>query len=238
MSEDENDAPDGRLLNPGLLRWSHVDPARHPFDPRSVATVVRSLPAAGTVPFLTSRPTDPGWLTSLEISREWIDDMSRGLAGHYGRWACGWSYSQGWGGPVRSFHSLWHTAPAAVLAQVEASVVEWRSWVEEVDELFRRHLPIAPSATDDEVRDDWERAVAQLVTVVAERTDANDSWYEHCRQVLGWFLSAAGVPDEQHDELVLDATSGRFRSWLGMSDEECAEIGVRLAEGALGPRGT
>ncbi|MGW4032720.1 hypothetical protein ACWEFL_26045 [Streptomyces sp. NPDC004838] len=42
----------------------------------------------------------------------------------------------------------------------------------------------------------WERACTRLITVVADRTQAESGWYGHCEQVLGWFLACDGVEEQ------------------------------------------
>ncbi|MEV6494428.1 hypothetical protein AB0M20_38275 [Actinoplanes sp. NPDC051633] len=83
------------------------------------------------------------------------------------------------------------------------------------------------------MRDVWERAVAHLVTVVVERTGAESGWYIHCRQVLGWFLSAAGIPEDRHADLIGSATGGVFSSWAEPGDQVIGEIAGRLADTVL-----
>jgi len=117
---------------------------------------------------------------------------------------------------------------------VTASLLEWRSWLEDLSERFGRFLPIPSGAPDDVVLDVWERAVAHLVTVVVDRTGAESGWHGHCGLVLRWFLSAAGIPAEQQTRLIDDAIGGRFRSWAWPSAMETADIAQRLAQMLVG----
>jgi hypothetical protein len=165
----------------------------------------------------------------------WSAAMSAALVEHYGRWACGWRWSTGEsdfdGGPIVSWccprDSM--STPDASLAVVAEAVIEWRSWLEELAERFGRFLPIPADADDEVVLDRWERAVAHLVTVVVDRTQADSGWHGHCQVVLGWFLSAAGIPPEQHAALIEDAFGGRFRSWVTPADRVIDEVAERLA---------
>lgn len=219
-----------RLINPWPLTWSEVDPARHAFDASSAPDVVRSLPPALDVP---ARP--PGSPLEPEVARwihdvgdAWADTMSTALVGHYGRWASGWRWAVGEGdfdgGPISSWCCSAHSMPSpeAALDAVIAALLEWRSWLEELGERFQRF----PTDTDT---DTWERAVAHLVTVVVERTEARSGWYGHCRVVLRWFLDASGVPPEQHAALLDDAIGGRFRSWSEPEGPVVADVAERLA---------
>ncbi|MGL5857020.1 MAG: hypothetical protein ACRC35_01180 [Angustibacter sp.] len=106
---------------------------------------------------------------------------------------------------------------------------EWRSWLEELAAVFASCLPIPADADADTVLATWERAVAQLVTLVAERTQAEESWHYHCREVLGWFLDAAEIPPSEHGWLMQDAIAGRFASWCAPTDKEVAMIARRVA---------
>ena len=75
------------------------------------------------------------------------------------------------------------------------------------DERFDRFLPVT-------ALDDWERAVAHLVTAVGDRTQYESAWYGCCRTVLGWFLEAAGIAAARREELLEHAIAGRFNSWV------------------------
>lgn len=226
-----------RPIIPWSLTWQEVDPARHDFDPETAPAVIRSLPPAAQVP---SRPPGSAAASGVinwshTVGAEWADAMSTALVGRYGRWACGWRWSVGEGdfdgGPI----STWccprdsMSTPEATLAVVAAAMVEWRSWLEDLSERFGQFLPIPAGAADDVVLDVWERAVAHLVTVVVDQTGADSGWYRHCRQVLGWFLFAAGVPPEQHGRLLDDAIDGRFHSWSEPERLVVAKVAQRLA---------
>jgi len=223
--------------HPHTLRWAEVDPARHAFDPTAAPAVIRRLPAAARVP---GRPPGRPRRDAVAPKRStaqaaWVDAMDRDLTDHYGRWASGWRWAHGEGdvdgGPVVAWccpeHSI--TTPRATLATVAAALVEWRSWLEHLGARFDQFLPMPVGATEHEVLEVWERAVAHLVTVVVERTEAESAWYVHCQLVLGWFLSAAGVPDEQHARLLDDAIGGRFRSWSSPEPSVVAGVAGRLA---------
>ena len=231
------------LLIPRLLTWPDVDPARHPFDRAAAPAVIRGLPPAARVPARPPGPaSDSGVIRwSHEAGAAWAEAMSLALVQRYGRWTCGWRWAGGEGdfdgGPVGAWccprDSM--STPEATLNAVTAAVLEWRAWLEDLSERFARFLPIPPGAADDVVLDVWERAVAHLVTVVIDRTGAASGWYQHCRQVLGWFLSAAGIPAGRHEELLDDAIDGRFESWVEPPRPVVADVAERLAGSVLRP---
>jgi hypothetical protein len=172
-----------------------------------------------------------------ELARPWTDAMTEQIASAYGLWTIGWRYNTsepGNGGPVAGWCCERDSIrdPASTVAAVADCIVEWHDWLVELDERFQRFLPL-PNDPDDR-HDVWQRAVAHLITVVVDRTHAEDAWYRHCAQVLGWFLSCAGVPDDRHRELVQEAIGGRFYSWLAPPDQTVREVADRLA-GGLAP---
>ncbi|MEU7903510.1 hypothetical protein [Actinoplanes sp. NPDC049118] len=238
MYENIHVSESQRLILPVILKWEEVDPARHAFDPLAAPAVIRGLPAAADVPArLRGRPRDPRVIEwSYHVGRVWADEMSAALVGHYGRWACGWRWSTGEGDYDGGPGTTWccprdsMSTPEATLEVVTAALIDWRSWLEDLSERFGRFLPIPPDAPDDVLLDIWERAVAHLVTAVADRTGGESGWYAHCRQVLGWFLSAAGIPSERHERLLEDAIGGRFDSWAEPERFVVTEVAERLAE--------
>ncbi|MGY0004036.1 hypothetical protein [Micromonospora sp. I033] len=217
---------------PWSLTWVEVDPERHPFDPATAPDVIRSLPPADAVPAPAERTA-----LRYEAGDEWADAMSFAILHRYGRWATGWRYNVGegdiGGGPVGAWccprHSI--TTPEATLTVVADALREWRAYLEDLTERFGRFLPLVtdPAQPGDTVLDAWERAVANLVTVVVDRTGAESGWEHHCRQVLGWFLTAAGVPAARHERLIDAAIGGRFASWVTPSNLVIGEVAERLA---------
>jgi hypothetical protein len=231
-------------VHPRSLSWSEVDPEGQTFDADSVHDVVRSLTPAAVVPVRPegSAADDAVIRWSDEEGTQWADAMTVALVEHYGAWACGWRWSIGEadfdGGPVASWccprDSM--TTPARTLEVVAASLLEWRLWLEELAERFARFLPLPSDAPKDLVLDTWERAVAHLVTVVVDRTRAESGWYGHCKRVLSWFLTAAGVPTSRHQQLIEDAIGGRFKSWSAPSNRTIANVAERLAATVVQPR--
>ncbi|GAA1510206.1 hypothetical protein GCM10009827_025500 [Dactylosporangium maewongense] len=227
-------------MYPWTLSWPEVDPARHPFDREAAPAVIRGLPPAAAVPSRRAgHAADPaviGW--GHGEGRLWCDAMSTALVEHYGPWASGWRWSSGegdyGGGPVHAWccprDSM--TTPDATLAVVAAALLEWRAWLEDLAARFDGFLPL-PAGREAALAA-WERAVAQLVTVVVDSTGAEDAWYELCGQVLHWFLAAAGVPEALRGTLVGEAIDGRFESWCEPADDLVTDVAGRLAAGVVG----
>ncbi|MEU8329052.1 Fic family protein [Micromonospora sp. NPDC048839] len=222
-----------KRIAPRWLTWPEVDPARHPFDPTGVLDVVRSL--APPV------PPPPRWEGSVSIGRSdaerWRETVSHALVDHYGRWANGWCWSQGEGdydgGPGTEWCCVSHSisSPEETLALVAGSLVQWRAWLEDLAERFDRFLPLPnPDESPDALVVAWDVAVAQLVNLTVGRTSSDSGWYGHCKQVLSWFLVAAGLPEDRHSTLIDDAIGGRFRSWVQPSAADVADVAERLAQ--------
>jgi hypothetical protein len=226
-----------RRISPRELTWADVDPARHPFDPGGALDVVRAI--APPV------PPRPKWVSSELIGRaaadDWRDAVSHALVDRYGSWACGWCWAPAEGdydgGPVGSWCCAGHsiTDPEATLALVAECLREWRDWLEQLAERFGRFLPLPDHRDDpDGLVLVWELAVAQLITATVDRTSGDSGWYGHCQQVLGWFLSAAGVPADRHEALITDAVGGRFESWVTPTPLLVGDIAERLAREIAG----
>lgn len=224
-------------ISPHRLTWRDVDPARHPFDAGGVLDVVRAV--APPV------PARPAWVSSRQVGRDEAEDwrraVSHGLVDRYGRWACGWCWSVGEGdydgGPVGAWCCVSHSlaGPEETLALVARSLCEWRGWLEDLAARFDRHLPLPDRDGDpDGLLVAWEVAVAQLVTVTVDRTRSESGWYGHCVQVLGWFLTAAGVPEDRHEALIAGAVGGRFESWVEPSPLVVTDVAERLARDVAG----
>ncbi|MGW2874350.1 Fic family protein [Kitasatospora sp. NPDC001225] len=227
-------------LHPTDLTWDDVDPADHPFDPASVAGVIRSLGPARRVPSRLDPAIDltrVNW--AWEVAKPWSDAMTHVLMERYGRWAAGWRWSLGEGdvdgGPVGNWccgsHSI--TTPEQTLDRVVAALCEWRDWLERLAEWFEAY-PLDPETLDAD-RILWERAARNLILQVADRTGAESGWYGHCRQVLEWFLGYWGVAPEPAERLVRQAVGGRFKSWTAPDTVLADEVAERLV-GPLRPQ--
>lgn len=213
-------------LSSHTLLWSEVDPRVHAFDHASALTEVTALPPSAEVPV---GPTEVNaritW--SREVAGPWTLEMTRALAGRFGRWSTGWQWSRdGGGGPVGSWccpqHSI--TTPEETLQRVADALCEWRAWLEELAEFFERH-PIGE--TDHEHA--WERTAVLLINRVLDRTHACESWYAHCELVLTWYLTGWGVPRGTAEARVEAAVDGRFESWTVPESPVVREVAERLA---------
>jgi hypothetical protein len=219
--------PDPPVPNPRLLTWADINPSSHDFDPAAVPAVVGGLLPASDVP-----SSEADW----RLLHLWQERVTTALVGRYGRWAVGWCWAVGEsdfdGGVVTAWCCLEDsiTTPEETLARVAAALVEWHGWLVELAERFDRFLPLP----DEDALAGWQRAVVHLVTVVGERTRYESGWHSSCRTVLGWFLSAAGVEENRHEELTTYAIGGRFSSWIEPSPDTVRSVAGRLAERVLG----
>ncbi|MET7645847.1 hypothetical protein ABZS83_19865 [Streptomyces sp. NPDC005426] len=116
------------------------------------------------------------------------------------------------------------TAPLVV-----AGLLEWRAWLEDLAERFAALAP--PSHSTEATADPWhwERACTRLVTVVADRTQAESGWYGHREQVLGWFLAYNGVEEKQASEIAEGAIGGRFGSWIAPDATQVDAVSSKFA---------
>ena len=192
------------------LTWQEVDPLQHFFelDEDAVQTLTSLV-----VPLLPSpEAADKHRQRSLE-------PVTKFLVDRYGRWVCGgnWSVCEGdtdggvvdtWCCAVHSVTTSNATAPLAV-----AALLEWQGGLEDLAERFAALAPPAHSAGTSVDPWHWERARTRLVTVMADRTQAESGWYEHCMQILGCFLAYNGIDEERAREIARTAVGGRFGSW-------------------------
>ncbi|MGW6742588.1 hypothetical protein ACWGDX_18020 [Streptomyces sp. NPDC055025] len=215
------------------LTWSEVDPSRHPFElDEDAAKTLTGLVA----PLLPSSAgaEEHRWRSLVPVSEFLVD--------RYGRWACGWNWSIGEGDTDGGIVGVWCCASHSVTTADEtapfvvAGLCEWRDWLEDLAERFTALAPPAHAvgATTDPWY--WERACTRLVTVVADRTQAESGWYGHCEQVLGWFLAYNGVGDERAREIVEGAIGGRFGSWIAPDVTVVDAVGSQFAR-SLGETG-
>lgn len=213
------------------LTWADVDPARHPFEMDGEAAEELASLVAPLLP-------------SAEVAREgrWrsLDPVTEFLAGRYGRWACGWNWSVGEGDVDGGVVEAWCcssdsvTTPDATARLVVEALREWRGWLEDLAERFAYLAP--PDNTPATSADHWywERACTRLVTVVADRTQAESGWYGHCMQVLRWFLAHNGIDQRRAEEIVNNAVGGRFDSWTAPDVLVVDAVSSRFAIGVGG----
>lgn len=223
------------MLFPYNLHWDDLDPARHPFDPDGAQATVESLaPHPGF-------PSHPDWTWARWRSAEWFfsrwpEDMTTALTRHYGAWACGWRWvsnlEEGWiSGPI----SVWAdmesvTSVEEALNCVTDALLEWRFFLEDLAGRFAR-LPM--SEAPEERKRTLDRAAADIITHVADRTHANDMWYDTCARVLRWYVSHLGVSAEESGALIDGAIGGRFESWAAPGPDVVGEVAGRLAAGLV-----
>src|SRR3954454_23347970 len=117
------------------LSWADVDPARHTFDRETALAVVRSVvPPVPPRPFYQRRPTFEH--VGLHEARDWERAAVEALIGHYGEWACGWTWGRGdagGAGPLTAWCSVTDSisTPEETLVTVAQALVEWRGGVGE-----------------------------------------------------------------------------------------------------------
>ncbi|MER5890010.1 hypothetical protein ABT160_39810 [Streptomyces sp. NPDC001941] len=213
------------------LTWADVDPARHRFEmDDDTAEQLQSL----VVPLL------PDADVAREDGGRSLDGVTEFLVGRYGRWACGWNWSVGEGDVDGGVVEVWCcasdsvTTPDATAPLVVEALREWRGWLEDLSERFAALAPSESPAVSSADGWPWERACARLVTVVADRTQAESGWYGHCMQVLRWFLAYNGVDEGQAGRIVEDAVGGRFGSWIAPGGPVVDAVSVRFARGVDG----
>lgn len=215
------------------LTWADADPARYLFEVDDDA----AEELAGLVaPLLPS----PG------VAREdrWraLDPVTEFLVGRYGRWACGWNWSVGEGDVDGGIVEVWCcssdsvTTPDATAPLVVEALREWRGWLEDLAERFAALTPPGNTRVNSTDHWYWERACTRLVTVVADRTQAESGWYGHCMQVLRWFLAYNGIDEGQAQDIVENAVGGRFSSWIAPEVPVVDAVSSQFARGVGGTR--
>ncbi|MFI7006971.1 hypothetical protein [Streptomyces sp. NPDC050145] len=188
------------------MTWQDVDPGRHPFDPDQALETVRAVIGA----------PDP---ESGRPRGLWSDNsVARGLAEHYGTWAFGWftatdEYPDS-GAVIRQLppSGLGSGDLDQQAVRYTEALLQWRAWLEELAATFAPFIP-APGADSGTVRRLRESAIAPLVTLVVQRTDAGETWRGACNTALLWFLESTGMPSAEAEELADDIVDGEFESW-------------------------
>lgn len=217
--------------NAGDLTWADVDPTSHlaPQAERARALAVDAL--------METERGDERWRAHAYAK------INRAFAQAWGPWTCGWSWAANNGGVVSAWcctsHSLCpkggdHDDVDATAARAAAALIEWHGWLSRLHGLFRELDVVGKAAVS---RTALATAAARIVEVVVEQTHAEDAWYFHCGQVLGWFLEHQGVDARDVGALVEAAIGGRFESWVGPTENvrhEVARLVGAAAAGALG----
>ncbi|BEL04062.1 hypothetical protein Q0Z83_022530 [Actinoplanes sichuanensis] len=224
--------PDDRRLRIDTLTWADVDPARQPFDPRTVLDVVRAVAPEGGVPkpHLHYVENDRRW--------NWQRAMTVALVEHYGSWAAGWTAQMAgrttdgalivrWSGARYSI-----TTPEETLGAVAGALRDWRTFLEDLAVLFAQHLPLPAEPRAASIA--WEATTASLVAAVAARSGADEHWTPVCGLVLKWFLTVADVPGEEHATLIDTAIGGQHWSYVSPLGAEVADAAESLAAALTG----
>jgi hypothetical protein len=180
---------------------------------------------------------DPRWRAHAMVA------LNKRFAHAWGPWTCGWAWAQNSGGVVSHWcctsHSLCpkggdHTDVDETAARAAAALEQWHGWLVHLGALFRELDVVGRAAV---TRSALATAAARIVEACVEQTQAEDAWYAHCAQVIGWFLEHQGVDARDSAALVEAAIGGRFESWSGPSDNvrhEVAQLIGASAAGALG----
>ncbi|MFD9720558.1 hypothetical protein [Streptomyces sp. NPDC059076] len=212
------------------LPWAAVDPQRHPHrlgeraSAELAALIIPLVPDAKALHRRRWVDRKPVW--------DAIDPVTDLLVDRFGSWAAGWNWTVGEGdrdgGVVGSWCCALHSVstPADTAALVLEALQEWRDWLEELADHFAALAPPARPAPDPRR---WARACSDLVALVAERSEAQSGWHGHCEQVLSWFLSHHGLPDERARALVAAAVDGSFESWRAPDQRIVASVSNRFA---------
>jgi hypothetical protein len=231
--------PDDPRLRIDTLTWTDVDPDRHPFAPDTVLDVVRAVAPAGGVPApYRYDPTRRFDHAAHDARWNWQRAMTIALAAHYGDWARGWTAQIAghtadgalilrWSGAQDSI-----TTPEETLGAVAGALLDWRMFLEDLAEIFTRHLPLPAEPRAASAA--WEATTASLVATVAARSGADEHWYPVCALALKWFLTVAEVPGEDHDALIDTAIGGRFWSSVSPLGAEVADAAESLAAALTG----
>jgi hypothetical protein len=246
MTLMEND--DSREYRWPLQAWADVDPALHPFDPAGALTVVRSVATPLPPPVPPSVALNvwggPGseYRAARDVAFRWNVAMTDALVAHYGSWAQGWHWTPDAGDYSGERVRRWEffepisTSAAEALPLVADELVRWRRWLESLAERFDRFWPaLRPGGPDRGDVASWEAAIAHLLTASAAGAEDEGSWQGWSRNVLIWFLTAAGLPELRSVMLVHEGLDSRYDHWKVLSPADVADIAERIARQAAGP---
>jgi hypothetical protein len=231
--------PGDPRLRMDTLTWADVDPDRHPFDPGTVLDVVRAVAPAGGVPAPYRYDPAVRFDSAADDARwDWQRTMTVALVEHYGSWAAGWNAQMGGSTASGALTLRWSgardsiTTPEETLGAVAGALLDWRTFLEDLAELFARHLPLPAEPRAAFVA--WEATATALVAAVAARSGADEHWFPVCTLALKWFLAVAEVPAEGRDALVDDAIGGRYWSFVSPLGAEVADVAESLAAALTG----
>ena len=213
-------------VHPTALSWADVAPTTWTFE------TTRALQLA--IDALMDTPRDGDQWRNVAQQK-----INRCFTRAFGPWASGWCWSRDegsiGGGVVSAWcctsHSLLPNGadddPVATAERATAGLTEWCAWIIRLAALFDEMPP-----KDTDILRNVQSAAARIVEVVVEQTNAGDAWYNHCEQVLRWYLERWGAPQESTD-VVRAAIGGRFASWTaldeGMRDAVARDIRAQTA---------
>ncbi|MGV9271899.1 hypothetical protein [Streptomyces griseosporeus] len=199
------------------MTWKEVDPAAHPFDPRQAYEVVRDVVFS---PDPESGKPRGMWST---------ESVARGLGERYGAWAFWWLGSLG-----RSVDS------GTVIKDLETNtdgdelefqarrytdiLLQWRSWLEQLASLFV-HLSQERIRSEEDLRRMRARGAASVISMVVERTGADEMWCGECARALAWFLEITGMTPDEAEELADSVVDAEFESWVAPSSDALSRAG-------------
>ncbi|WNM29592.1 hypothetical protein RKE30_03885 [Streptomyces sp. Li-HN-5-11] len=203
------------------MTWQDMDPATHPFDPKQAFDVVRQVVAS---PDPESGSPRGLWSTN---------SVARGLAEQYGSWAFGWYGAVGRspdsGTVVKDLHVNDGDDELQYQARRYTSILlQWREWLEELAVIFSQFAPELDEP--DALRRARERGVAPLVTLVVQRTGADELWLGVCAQALTWFLESTGISPAEAEELVDEVVDSEFRSWVSPGEDAVNRARERIGK--------
>ncbi|WP_051799947.1 Fic family protein [Catenuloplanes japonicus] len=223
----------------GILKWADVDPRRHPFDPGAVSDVVRAVAPEGGVPApYRYHPRRRFDRAEHDARWDWQRAMTVALVAHYGGWACGWTAEMAGRTPDGALVLRWSgaqdsiTTPEETLDAVAGALRDWRTFLEDLVEIYARHLPLP--AEPRAAFAAWEATIASLVATVAARSGTDEHWNLVCTVALKWFLTVAEVPGEDYEALVDTAIGGRFWSYVSPLGVEVGDAAESLAAALTG----
>ncbi len=198
------------------LPWSVVDPAGIPFDPAPAYTIARKH-------FATLSSED-----LVHAARGHLD-LDLDLITHYGAWACGWDWSNSYGGPLDPPDATKNAD--TWIHRTVTSLVRWREFLEELALL---QMSLHEETDGLPLEDRIERAATRYLPRVLDLTGATAEWYTTFKVVLRWHVESLGVVDPRVARVIADVVSGVFESWCAPSDgvaaSACAELGLRVGE--------
>jgi Fic/DOC family len=197
------------------IAWDDVDPANHVFEPDAIR---RAIDRA-----LRNR-------TSRHIQKA--------LIAEFGVWIFGWSWGVSDGGLVKNWCCDSHSFKGDPAETIYRAVCEWQAILVELAAWFPK-LGIGLRGGDEhqlDQREILERAAAEILVWVVERTEHSDAWYSTFHMIIEWFV-ASKLDCENVEFLIEKAIGGRFHSWSEPDSKTaadvCADLSLAIAEASV-----